>query len=172
MHRTVDKPMHAAMQQHVCLQPTVLVGRQLRDMWNLRALTHTDGSLEPAETKKKLELGAPREQGHYGFMLTDLYLYPLISGQNVDMPAGRLSFVPRYPAPYVLPVLLAGVEGSIRSEKKGTYTLELAFGALKLPSGGLSVDGVVCTKAVDLIGGKSITWSAAGEENEDEKQQL
>jgi hypothetical protein len=37
---------------------------RLRDQWNLRALTHTDGSVAPAETKRPLELGAPREQGH------------------------------------------------------------------------------------------------------------
>ena len=37
---------------------------RLRDMWNLRALTHTDGSVAPAETKRPIELGAPREQGH------------------------------------------------------------------------------------------------------------
>ena len=54
---------------------------RLRDQWNLRALTHTDGSVAPAETNRALELGAPREQGHYGFMLTDLFLLPLLSGQ-------------------------------------------------------------------------------------------
>ena len=54
---------------------------RLRDQWNLRALTHTDGSVAPAETSRPLELGAPREQGHYGFMLTDLFLLPLLSGQ-------------------------------------------------------------------------------------------
>lgn len=54
---------------------------RLRDQWNLRALTHTDGSVAPAETNRPLELGAPREQGHYGFMLTDLFLLPLLSGQ-------------------------------------------------------------------------------------------
>lgn len=37
---------------------------RLRDQWNLRALTHTDGSVAPAETQRPLELGAPREQGH------------------------------------------------------------------------------------------------------------
>ena len=37
------------------------------------------------ETTRPIELGAPREQGHYGFMLTDLFLLPLLSGQVVDM---------------------------------------------------------------------------------------
>ena len=34
---------------------------RLRDMWNLRALMHTDGSLAPVETNHTLEQGAPRE---------------------------------------------------------------------------------------------------------------
>lgn len=74
----------------------------LRDMWNLRALTHTDGYVAPAETTRPIEQGAPREQGHYmyGFMLTDLYLLPLLSGQVPDLPAGKLALAPKYPAPY------------------------------------------------------------------------
>lgn len=86
---------------------------RLRDMWNLRALTHTDGSIKPAETTRPIEQGAPREQGHYGFMLTDLYLYPLLSGQVVDMAAGTLELAPMFPAPYVMPVLISGVEASL-----------------------------------------------------------
>ena len=132
---------------------------RLRDMWNLRALTHTDGSIVPAETTRAIELGAPREQGHYGFMLTDLYLYPLLAGLSVDIPAGKLSFAPKYPAPYSVPLLLAGVVGSLRSPEVGTYTLTVAFGSLKLPAGGLSVHGAACPKAVELVEGQSITWT-------------
>merc|ERR1712070_510270 len=69
---------------------------RLRDMWNLRALTHTDGSKQPAETTRAIELGAPREQGHYGFMLTDTYLYPLLSGQRVNMAEGKLLLEPYF----------------------------------------------------------------------------
>ena len=43
------------------------------------------GSMPHPETTRPIELGAPREQGHYGFMLTDLFLLPLLSGQVVDM---------------------------------------------------------------------------------------
>ena len=132
---------------------------RLRDQWNLRALTHTDGSVAPAETKRPLELGAPREQGHYGFMLTDLYLIPLLSGQVVDMPNGKLSLAPKYPAPYVLPVLISGCEGSSTATTDGKYTLAVAFGSLKLPKGGLSVSGVACPQAVDLHAGGTVSWS-------------
>jgi len=57
-----------------------------------------------------------------------------------------------------MPVLLAGLEASIASEAKGKYTLKVAFGSLKLPAGGLSADGVVCEKAVDLQAGEEISW--------------
>ena len=57
-----------------------------------------------------------------------------------------------------MPVLIAGVEASIASEAKGKYTLHVAFGSLKLPSGGLSADGVICQKAVDLHAGESLSW--------------
>ena len=33
---------------------------RLRDQWNLRALTHTDGSAPNPETTRAIELGAPR----------------------------------------------------------------------------------------------------------------
>jgi hypothetical protein len=132
---------------------------RLRDQWNLRALTHTDGSVAPAETHRALELGAPREQGHYGFMLTDLFLLPLLSGQVIDMAEGKLSLAPMFPAPYKMPLLISNCEGSIsQATAQGAYTLEIAFGSLKLPAGGLSVSGVAYEKAVDLEAGGSITW--------------
>ena len=134
---------------------------RLHDMWNLRALMHTDGSLAPVETNRSLERGAPREQGHYAFMLTDLYLLPLLSGQSFNLPASTLSLRPRFPPPYVLPVLLAGVEASLESRAKGNYTLRVAFGRLRLPRrGGLIVDGTVCPLDIDLSEGEAVSWSA------------
>ena len=76
-----------------------------------------------------------------------------------DLPSGKLSLAPKYPAPYgPMPVLIAGVEASIASEAKGKYTLYVAFGSLVLPAGGLSVDGVVYEKAVNLHAGESVSW--------------
>ena len=135
---------------------------RLHDMWNLRALMHSDGSLPPVETNRSLERGAPREQGHYAFMLTDLYLLPLLSGQAFNLPAGTLSLRPRFPPPYVLPVLLAGVEASLESRAKGSYTLRVAFGRLRLPRrGGLMVDGAACPLEIDLGEGESVSWSTS-----------
>lgn len=131
---------------------------RLRDMWNLRALTHTDGSIHPAETTRPIEQGAPREQGHYGFMLTDTYLYPLLSGQRVDMAQGKLWLTPRFKPPYVVPVLLSGLEASLASRAAGSYTLSVAFGQLALPAGGLVVEGVAYPHAVNLTAGQSVSW--------------
>lgn len=138
------------------------VRTRLNDLWNLRALLHSDGSLAPRETNRTLEAGGPREQGHYGFMLTDLHLLPLLTGQDVDLPNGRLSLAPRFKPPYVLPVLLAGCEGSLeaRTQPNGTtrYTLNVAFGSLKLPKGGLVVHGRAVPQVVQLIEGEAISW--------------
>ena len=57
-----------------------------------------------------------------------------------------------------MPVLIAGLEASIASEAKGNYTLHVAFGSLILPRGGLSADGVVCDKEVNLHAGDSLSW--------------
>jgi len=133
---------------------------RLRDQWNLRALTHTDGSMPNPETTRAIELGAPREQGHYGFMLTDLFLIPLLSGQIVDMASSgvQLQLNPMYPAPYTMPVLISGVEGSISATAGGKFTLAVAFGKLELHAGGLVVAGKPCAKAVSLEAGQSISW--------------
>jgi hypothetical protein len=91
-------------------------------------------------------------------MLTDLFLLPLLSGQVVDMPNGKLDINPMFKAPYVLPVLISNCEGSIEVTADGKMTLAVAFGALQLPVKGLSVSGSACPHAVDLKAGESMTW--------------
>ena len=96
---------------------------RLRDPWNLRALTYTEtSSVDTIDLEKRspfvsapaspLIAGAPREQGHYSFMLTDLYLLPLLSGLRIDKahpPAHqRLELAPQFAPPFTLPVLFAG----------------------------------------------------------------
>ena len=128
---------------------------RLGDLWNLRALTHTEteGSAR--------EHGGPREQGHYGFMLTDLYLLPLLSGQQAALHLGRLAFRPIFAPPYALPVLLRGTEGALEADAAGGLTLRVAFGAISLPAGGLSVNGVAYAGAVDLGPGDALSWTPA-----------
>merc|ERR1712125_108538 len=112
----------------------------------------------------ELEHGQPREQGHYGFMLTDLYLLPLLSGQSVDLTRGALSLNPRFKPPYVVPVLLMMCEGSLTAHTPPhddgfVYTFEVAFGSLTLAPNGLSVGTCVYPEHVNLSAGQSLTWS-------------
>eukprot|EP00656_Telonema_subtile_P019767 TRINITY_DN20977_c0_g1_i1.p1 TRINITY_DN20977_c0_g1~~TRINITY_DN20977_c0_g1_i1.p1 ORF type:complete len:1000 (+),score=124.94 TRINITY_DN20977_c0_g1_i1:180-3179(+) len=129
---------------------------RLKDMWNLRALTHTQ--TEGTE----LEHGQPREQGHYGFMLTDLFLIPLLSGQSVDMTQGKLQLDPRWKAtPYVVPVMIMGCHAALTSQSQNHFELKVGFGSLKLPAGGLSVGACVYSGAVALDAGQSVQWNCS-----------
>lgn len=75
------------------------------------------------------------------------------------MAEGKLSLSPMFSAPYTMPLLISNCEGSISQAKaNGKITLDIAFGSLKLPAGGLSVGGVAYDKSVDLAAGGSISW--------------
>jgi hypothetical protein len=120
-------------------------------------------------------------------MLTDLYLLPLLSGQKVNMrPLSTglsastsvddaipvqaivtLDPLARFSPPFVLPVLLPGLEATISgesvsgsSDSKIKYTFMVAFGSLKLAAGGLVVSGSPYTSAVDLEEGGLVSWMA------------
>ena len=90
--------------------------------------------------------------------LTHFYIHLALSGQQVNLPQGTLSFSPRYSAPFSLPLLLAGATGTVSAAADGTYTVALAFGALTLPAGGLSVNGRAYASAVSLVRGQSVSW--------------
>jgi hypothetical protein len=92
-------------------------------------------------------------------MLTAQYLLPLLSGQQAALHLGRLSFRPIFAPPYALPVLLLGTEGALEADAAGGLTLRVAFGAISLPAGGLSVDGVAYAGAVDLGPGDAVSWT-------------
>ena len=125
---------------------------RLGDQWNLRALTQTDTN------SVDWQRGAPREQGHYGFMMTMLYMYPLLTGQTENMPAGQLALAPVYRPPYTMPVMLSGCEASITLTDTGNATLTVAFGALNLAAKGLRLHGNAYPNAVSLTAGQSVSW--------------
>lgn len=127
---------------------------RLNDLWNLRALTHT------ATEGSALEHGGPREQGHYGFMLTDMWLYPLLSGQMTALHNGTLRLTPAFAPPYVLPVLLVGTLGSLEVDASGSnFTLSIAAGSLALPAGGLIVNGLSYPGGALALGaGQFVEW--------------
>ena len=84
----------------------------------------------------------------------------LLAGQTTALPAGRLALSPRFPPPYVVPVLAAGLEGALTSRKNGSYSFAVSFGRLQLPAGGLSVDGVPYPRPVRLGAGESVAWAS------------
>jgi hypothetical protein len=127
---------------------------RLRSLWNLAGLTS-------AEDASDAELsGLPYCTAHYGFALVAYWLVPSLSGQVLNLPAGTLRFAPVLPCPFRLPVLAAGLQGALAcGEGGGRYTLSLAFGALELPAGGLSiVGGRACSSAVSLGPGEEVSW--------------
>ena len=95
-------------------------------------------------------------------MLTDYYLIYALSGQQTNLPAGKLAFAPLYAAPYTVPWAIMGAEGSLSVDATGRHTLSISFGALQLPAGGLSVSGSAFAQAVDISGGpsgaQSVSW--------------
>ena len=91
-------------------------------------------------------------------MLTDAYLIYFLSNQQLDIPAGTLSFAPVYACPMSVPFAALGREGALSCDAAGTFTLALAFGDLALPAGGLSANGKVYSGAVSLSGGQSVSW--------------
>ena len=131
---------------------------RLNDLWNIAGLSTTDS----ADWRGSAQGGQPLCTSHYGFALVNYYLVYALSNQVTDVARGKLTFAPLYPCPFRLPVMLMDVEGSVScvgSGGRNVYTLDVAFGALTLPAGGLAVNGVAYTKAVALTGGQSVTWS-------------
>ena len=89
------------------------------------------------------------------------YLVYALSGQQTNIPSGKLTFKPVYPCPFALPAMLYNVEASISCNLAAgapTYSLSVAFGTLALPPGGLAINGVAYAGAVDLAAGDSVSW--------------
>jgi hypothetical protein len=127
---------------------------RLRDTWNIAGLySGADWSKYSANDD-----GQSWCTNHYGMALTHYYLHYALSGQQADLPGGKLSFAPQYPAPFSLPLLLAGTTGTVSADAAGRYTVAVSFGSLQLPAGGLSVSGRAYAGAVSLVGGQSVSW--------------
>jgi len=127
---------------------------RLRSLWNLAGLTS-------ATNAHDAELSAlPYCTAHYGFALTAYWLLPALSGQLTDLPSGKLSFeaAEALQCPWSLPALAAGFGGRISCSQGGGFTLQLAWGTLQLPAGGLSAGGRAFVGAVDMGPGDSISW--------------
>jgi non-lysosomal glucosylceramidase len=127
---------------------------RLHDLWNIAGLyTTADWGADNSTVN-----GLPYITSHYGFHMTQYYLIYALSGQQTNLPGGKLAFTPVVPAPYNLPVVLYGGTGTLVADGAGSVTLTLAFGSLTLPAGGLTVNGVAYPGALTLAAGQSVTW--------------
>jgi non-lysosomal glucosylceramidase len=131
----------------------------LNDPWNVAGIATTNSSSWPPVNGVS-HSNVPYVTSHYGFLLVDYYLVPLLSGQQVSLNKGQLSFNPPFShsCPFSYPLVLAGTIGTVSCNTNGLYNVSIAFGSLQLPPGGLSVNGNIYTQQVSISKGESITW--------------
>ena len=123
--------------------------QRVNDQWNTAGIKDTDGY--------------PTVTSHYGFHMVSWHVPLAISGQLADLsvPANRsLTFAPTVPAPYVLPLMLPGVLGTVSSPSPGKYQVALTVGALDLDV--LAVDGAAYPGHAAVVAGAApLVWSSA-----------
>jgi non-lysosomal glucosylceramidase len=128
------------------------VRQTLNDQWNVHGLYASDGYGIG---------GKPWVTSHYGFHMVLWHLPFAISGQYTDLAKGILSFSPKLRSPFILPVLIPNVFGSISSTPllngQSTYTFTLTVGKLSLNV--LAVDSVRYSGSVNLTAGQSVQWT-------------
>ena len=131
----------------------------LNDPWNVAGIATTNSSSWPPVNGVS-HVNVPYVTSHYGFLLVDYYLVPLLSGQQVSLNKGQLSFNPPFShsCPFSYPLVLAGTIGTVSCNTDGIYNVSIAFGSLQLPPGGLSINGNIYTQQVSISKGESVTW--------------
>ena len=100
----------------------------LNDQWNVAGIL--GGLGYEAE-------GQPYITSHYGYYMSSWHILFALSGQQADIPKGRLTFNPkvRKGSEFEFPVLLPGVHGKINGklvQGNLTYSLDLQHGTLHL----------------------------------------
>lgn len=131
----------------------------LRDQWNIHGITAGDGYGVD---------GQPWCSAHYGMHMSIWYLPLALSGQQYSngtdqyQPSGhvRLTFDPKVPCPYTLPVLVPGGVGLLSCQPISggfeQYTIVLTTGKLELNILGVGKAQVFATT---LFTGKPVVWS-------------
>eukprot|EP01121_Diplochlamys_sp_Union-15-3_P001413 TRINITY_DN11225_c0_g1_i1.p1 TRINITY_DN11225_c0_g1~~TRINITY_DN11225_c0_g1_i1.p1 ORF type:complete len:429 (-),score=64.03 TRINITY_DN11225_c0_g1_i1:2-1288(-) len=144
--------IHLGMEvSQAMIQPEKALDRwrsQLNDQWNIHGLMGGIGyGID----------GQPWCTSHYGFHMVLWHLPFAVSGQLYSAPAGTLSFSPKIPAPYKLPLLLPNVVGYL-SRQGNTYSITVNKGHLVLNS--CIVDGSKYPGTVNLSDGQTISWGS------------
>ncbi|CAF0731261.1 unnamed protein product [Adineta steineri] len=129
-----------------------LVRQTLNDQWNVHGLYAADGYGIG---------GKPWVTSHYGFHMVLWHLPFALSGQYTDLAKGILLFSPKLRSPFILPVLIPNIFGTISSTPllngQSTYTFTLTIGKLSLNT--LAINNAKYPSTVNLIAGQSIQWS-------------
>ena len=128
------------------------VRKTLNDQWNTHGLYAGDG----------YGLGGkPWTTSHYGFHMVLWHLPFAFSGQYTDLSKGVLTFAPKIRSPFILPVLIPNILGSISatpsSQGETSYTLSISVGTVAINT--LAVDGVQYPGSVSLSPGQSVSWT-------------
>ena len=89
-----------------------------------------------------------------------------LTGQLFDAPAGNLSFAPRLPPPYTLPVLLPGKILTLSQQRAhGPFTLRFEGGTPLMRLAVLSANGLTTASPRELSRiGDAVTWGGDGVE--------
>ena len=116
---------------------------RVKDQWNTAGIADTESF--------------PTVTSHYGYHMTSWHIPISLTGQNVSLPTGELTFAPIMQPPYVLPFYFAGRLGTIACDGS-SYTAKLVSGkplALKV----LAISGSAPPSLPEtLLPGDSISW--------------
>ncbi|CAF4683967.1 unnamed protein product [Rotaria sp. Silwood2] len=127
------------------------VRQTLNDQWNTHGLYAGDGYGIG---------GKPWVTSHYGFHMVLWHLPFAITGQYTDLSKGILLFSPKLRSPFILPVLIPNILGSISAtptlNSQSSYTFTLAIGNLSLNL--LAINNVKYPGSIHLTAGQSVQW--------------
>eukprot|EP00755_Sulcionema_specki_P009882 Sspe_Gene.44889::Locus_22090_Transcript_1_1_Confidence_0.750_Length_3051::g.44889::m.44889 len=148
---------HAALMLHTGMDTTEAMAiaerpyrwmrDMLRDTWNTPGVLRGNYSNFP---------GHGAVTSHYGYHMTVWHTALAVSGQQANLPNRELSFTPKIPAPYTLPVFLPGRVGTIEADAAGKHRFCLTTGSLDLTS--ITVDGRGVTGTLSLRPGNCVHW--------------
>ena len=114
--------------------------------------------------------GLPYMTNHYGFYMTSWHIVLALSGQLANMTLGSLTFAPKLPPPFVLPVMLPGVWGCVEGEEFSPkhpiggyvqYTVGLNFGSITLQSLSIGGCGLPIHGSLSLRADEVVRWDCS-----------
>jgi len=125
--------------------------QRINDQWSTAGLKDT--------------AGYPTCTSHYGYHMISWHTPLALSGQQANLQEGNasLTFSPRVPRPFTLPVLLPGVIGLLTADASASVTLSISsvnsLTPLALSHVGVDTATASYAKPVVLRPGMNLTWA-------------